>query len=1369
MQDSSVTKSASAPQLRRGPKWLWDQGKGEVIDGIFSGRHFPHRPGGGPAEGYSSTRRRKQDDAALVEEQQERIKKALTAVKDPETKAWTLRPRTKLEERELAAAKARQRANMTQKQVVWGREFTGSPFLASPGEVLFENFEVKREEVRTIRLTNVSFTFNSFKLLELAPQIADFFEITYTRPGRMSAGMYCEITVRFSPKLNEDVDTVIPFMAETGEFSVPLRATTKKVDVSVAITREAPGGARALDWGGSKMDFGGVQFAKTATRSIIVRNSGALAAKFDLTGNVLARLALAEHRAKGDIAARPLQLRPEKTESIFVPPQGSIELAFTYAPMRPEDELDPPESQPPRLDLRFSAHATGLKDFFFTLHGRGMDVPVYVADHCRVIDMRCCYFGTLYREELVLRNRGKTSMRVQPEVPPALKPYLDFVPRFGFIQPADPRDGPGSDPQLLFQMKWRPQVSMLRECAKYLSTDGQRLCAKLHILVPDQALPVHWELRCVLTKPLLELTPARKGRPRLDFGPVTVGEAAALTLSVTNTALLPVRVGFVSLPKEISVRPASLDIPLHWQHPILPQATESFQVVLRPTSAQPFKETVTLRTERNDDYSIVVTGRGREPPLCLSESVVKLPATAIGDVATVTLLLHNTSKQVQVFEFDLGQDPGGLSVSPSCGEIAPGGAEPLLIEFRAADAAEAAAAAEAEMQQKAAAAAALAAEREEQGISAEDVDDLAADGHARDPAVWSCSFPGAQWSRHRATQLRCYYKGSDQIPLFLEVHQCIVLPTLVADVVRTAVPAEPSAPAEDPKKGAKPAGKRAKTPDKPPGKPGGKRGRGSVAAEELPEPPPQQPADEPPPDPAADPDAFLVWHATRAAKLIDFGSIPALKEVTRTLTIRNVGQVTTNPTVKALDPFGPFTVIKPPAPLKPGHVCEVVIEFKAATSAVYREDLVLCGVGVNQVIVPMRGTGLTPELHATLGPSLYKYEKMPVTVDVDGKQVPIEVEALEPSESVLSKLPEAGERLALTFQGKPVQAGEVLQQHGVQKDSVLVAVQATPDAAPKEHTQVLSIGMGCMLSLSELKKHPGHFAAGEVRKRSVTLLNKSPFDVPFSISFLAHTVEPFNHRGNIPFSCTPSRGVIPAGATRDVMCHFQADHDFEHFRADAVCEYGGAGCSVCMRFHGSAFSQGVYARLPGSMRFSEPVQVVAGQVVPDTSLRDDPSAVFAALRLPGGCPAAPLQQKALIEFTPTFGTDGNLVRPVHHCIHVGNVGKGDGKGAAAGEVQLELFDPKEPGPPKQSLLGFEVSPPGGKVVLPPGEEKIVVVTFAPSDAAALRERELPVDGVGITVEATLKLTLRGGFPQPPADRSVITVTLKGNIRIPTSY
>lgn len=50
-------------------------------------------------------------------------------------------------------------------------------------------------------------------------------------PGRMSAGMSCTMTIRFFPASNDDIEDVLPLLAETGPINIPLICTSKKAIV----------------------------------------------------------------------------------------------------------------------------------------------------------------------------------------------------------------------------------------------------------------------------------------------------------------------------------------------------------------------------------------------------------------------------------------------------------------------------------------------------------------------------------------------------------------------------------------------------------------------------------------------------------------------------------------------------------------------------------------------------------------------------------------------------------------------------------------------------------------------------------------------------------------------------------------------------------------------------------------------------------------------------------------------------------------------------------------------------------------------------------------------------------------------------------
>ena len=205
-----------------------------------------------------------------------------------------------LEKKYMKAALEKQRKNITKKQVVWGKEFTGVAFLPKPAKILFKDFEVgkvfskcgrtpsqpqlalltasppgrpcgqrtnashrpcprlrpctahcsvlsdRQAQRCKITLTNVSYTFNTFRVLDLPDDIKDFFVIKYTRPGRMSAGVTCVITITFKPKIYEDIETTLPMMAHTGPFEIPLLCYSKKAKPVISEKVCASSGAACL-------------------------------------------------------------------------------------------------------------------------------------------------------------------------------------------------------------------------------------------------------------------------------------------------------------------------------------------------------------------------------------------------------------------------------------------------------------------------------------------------------------------------------------------------------------------------------------------------------------------------------------------------------------------------------------------------------------------------------------------------------------------------------------------------------------------------------------------------------------------------------------------------------------------------------------------------------------------------------------------------------------------------------------------------------------------------------------------------------------------------------------------------------------------
>jgi len=185
---------------------------------------------------------------------------------------------------------------------VAGREFKGTAFISKPDKIIFKDFTVGASHVQTVLFTNVSFSFNSFKLLPLEDKIKDFFHIQYTPSGRMSAGLSTTITITFTPQLNEDINSVFPILSETGRIDIPLICTCKKALVAV----EEP-----------LINFGDVIFGEQNTQFLRLNNTGALTTKVYVKapdGRTVPFLTLDELKTREEVEIHNAQRAVEMAE-----------------------------------------------------------------------------------------------------------------------------------------------------------------------------------------------------------------------------------------------------------------------------------------------------------------------------------------------------------------------------------------------------------------------------------------------------------------------------------------------------------------------------------------------------------------------------------------------------------------------------------------------------------------------------------------------------------------------------------------------------------------------------------------------------------------------------------------------------------------------------------------------------------------------------------------------------------------------------------------------------------------------------------------------------------------------------------------------
>ncbi len=418
---------------------------------------------------------------------------------------YTIREQSKFEKDSLDRAKKsmKQRREDGVVQVAAGKVFKGEAFVSSPAVLEYKDFQVGHVYKKRFTLTNVSYSFNSFQLLPLKDDIIDFFEIVYEKPGRMSAGVSCHLDIIFSPKINEDIFGQVQLLSQTGPINIPLKCLKRRC-VPRVLTEE--------------VKFEDVIIGQIVKKKITIKNTGALGTKFTvfpadaenanavgdaeinssedivndsspkyygygdaaLNDNELSsrvRLAMTEvlRRKKKD---RPNALCIEAspgTNATMSGPElvsGEIEGYSTIA----LDVICAPLTlgqQSRKYLVRFDE----VKDKDYSLDEAGIpvtqkqlvdlsvngeDLPVYLASDN--IDLKCVAHNRLYRTRFELRNRGKSSYRVDVNIPTPMNKFLETSPNSVYVQAG------GSQ---IVNIKFLPSIDLIQSLTYFTLPVGE--------------------------------------------------------------------------------------------------------------------------------------------------------------------------------------------------------------------------------------------------------------------------------------------------------------------------------------------------------------------------------------------------------------------------------------------------------------------------------------------------------------------------------------------------------------------------------------------------------------------------------------------------------------------------------------------------------------------------------------------------------------------------------------------------------------------------------------------------------------------------------------------------------------------------------
>jgi hypothetical protein len=578
----------------------------------------------------------------------------------------------------------------------------------------------------------------------------------------MSAGQSATVLVEFAPKVNRDIDTALPFIAQSGPFAFPLRCFTRKV--AIAVTPRL-------------VEFNGVTMGEEASSYVLVENSGAVAVPyhvriervesardaFGVVASVLDDLDAqkgyrqttrsALHTFGDSIVARTTTAAryiPTDTELVeekavlaaFCVPdddgmtagrgvidgyssrrihvrfrpleQGAyavkLRLVFGADAKPPQDNKDEEESGAGQINW-FDAKRGPVttydgdseREFDVTVRATACNVPILIEQRCT--DMQCCVLDKLYRSVVRVSNRSKHALKFQLPVPPVLRGFVEFTPNSGYIQAFASLD---------VHIKFMPRTGLLERIAtRYALTRGSitngdsgteldSFCVPVTLVVPEQVLPVSFDLAARLCSSELSFSPGK----HLDFGSCPLNQTSVVQLAITNSSPLNQHLVFTNLRTiKCAVQPGDGFVNL------LPFECVTVNVSFAPTASVHYKFDLQCESKLGRKYTLHCVGRGKEPTVVARPSLLKLPAVADGSKYHCALFLANTSKEAKLIEIAVpsasssrnGNSSGNGSrilidsdAARQCKKLAASNAAAAAEEAAAADAADAAAAADAD-------------------------------------------------------------------------------------------------------------------------------------------------------------------------------------------------------------------------------------------------------------------------------------------------------------------------------------------------------------------------------------------------------------------------------------------------------------------------------------------------------------------------------------------------------------------------------------------------------------------------------------------------------------------------------------------------
>uniref|UniRef100_G1MTX3 Cilia and flagella associated protein 74 n=1 Tax=Meleagris gallopavo TaxID=9103 RepID=G1MTX3_MELGA len=594
------------------------------------------------------------------------------------------------------------------KGTVSGHEHQGRTFYTKPSCVHFKDFDVGKVYKKKIVLINASYSINYCKPVGISEWLKDFISIQFDPPGKMSAGMSCEVGVTFKPVLALDkvlVDFGTHVVGETISRTVSL-TNTGALGTRFKVQTSASDSSRC-----------GATAESSTTRTVTQPCSDSAPEKKDSNSSVTSVLEKKEQICPDgseeptccvaqveqqrtetssteqlaqdafhfssdkdtDNAHQLTERSPEETPIEImlgkvtegeIGPFSSVKLQIIFMPSIPGDV---------RAEFVIVFDNSDCKPLYFSAIGVSTDVPVWVPNPN--IDLKICMYDRLYQDCIVIRSRAKTTLHLKFEVCRELSKHMKLLPKTGYVQPQS---------SFSVQLKFLPRRSLPEDAGSCFNEETSVLEAPVMIQIADNTKQINFTVHAIVTTSDLEISPAE-----INFGYCTIYEAVRTNVTLTNKSILPQEFGFVRLPEFVEIQPNDgLGV-------LLPLESLMLHIIFKATKAKEYSFELTCKSEANRQFKLSCRAVGVHPPLELSHSLVQFAATALNDVSTATLYVMNSHVSANIFthavprigngevapvgptsfEFCVPEDCP-VTITPSVGTVLPGKKSLIQVSFR---------------------------------------------------------------------------------------------------------------------------------------------------------------------------------------------------------------------------------------------------------------------------------------------------------------------------------------------------------------------------------------------------------------------------------------------------------------------------------------------------------------------------------------------------------------------------------------------------------------------------------------------------------------------------------------------------------------